>query len=382
MRFKGLARTGIGILMGLPLRVLALDQGEIAQMHVRRLGQAYAPVYRQEAASALVRLGPSSLPWLIEALKDRDSTRQIHVIEVLGDLRDLKAADYLLRRFENSSSTLVRCKIMEALGKLRHPGLYDFIAGQVEASDPSIHCFAIWALGEMRLRKAVPLLLRILRTENGYAVVTAIDALGKCGTPDQAPFLLEYLKYENIQTRFVTAKALGEIGDGRLAPLLLHAMAKEPDPEVQETLARTLGKIGGDPAVEKLVQLLKESAAPTWQHLAEAGLESAGLRAAFALMPLLRENDLRLRVAAAKILGAIHAPGAVPYLIQMAEEDDPAARVAAIAALGDCADMSAMKFLTQMARSRDRSARQAASEAMRRIASRNEQLYQEARRGS
>ncbi|MFA5976112.1 MAG: HEAT repeat domain-containing protein [Elusimicrobiota bacterium] len=382
MGIQGLAGFVIGVMVGTPVSALALNQTEIIQTHIHRLGRDYARVYQQEAASALVQIGPAAVPFLIQALSTPDTPRRIHVIEVLGDLKDPKAMDFLLREFENTSSKEIQCKIVEALGKLRAPLLYDFFASRVEDPDAGLRCFAIWSLGELRLQKAVPLLLEVLRTEDGYPLITAIDALGKTGLPEQSTLLLEYLKYENIQTRFVTAKALGEIGDARVVPALLHAMVKEPDPEVQEALAQTLGKIGGDAALSKLVQLIKEKSSPTLQHLAETGLESAGLQAAFYLMPFLKGDDFRLRLSAAKILGAIRAPGAIPYLVQMAEEKNPTARVVAITALGGCGDISVMALLTHMARSDEMVIREAAAEAMKKIAARNEQLYQETRKRS
>jgi HEAT repeat protein len=353
-----------------------------AQLQIKRLGKEYADVYQQEAQAALIRQGTPVLSLLIEALDDPDHSRRIRVLEVLGELRDKRAIPHLLRVFERSGNSQVRCKVMEALGKMREPSLFTFIVTHLQDPDSHLYCFAIWALGEQRSRKAIPYLVKILASDQGYSLVTAIDALGKSGTADQAPMLLEFLKYESTQTRYVAAKALGEIGDGRSASAVFQAMLQEPDLEVQDTLARTHGKIGGEEGITRLVELIKKESSPTIQRVAAVSLQAAGLQASFYLMPLLKSEDLRSKMEAARILGLLKAPGAVRPLLDMMGDSDKTVQLVAIVALGDCGDTSTIRPLTKMARSRDAALRSAAAEALKKIAGRNEELYQQAQRKS
>jgi HEAT repeat protein len=370
------------LFMGAAISLSAEEPMNALQLQIRRLGKDYADVYQREAQAALLQHGAAALPLLIESLEDSDYSRRIRVIELLGDLRDRRAISHLLRVFERSQNTLLRCKIMEALGKMRDSALFVFITTHLQSADPNLHCFAIWALGEQRSRKAVPYLVQILTSERGPAVPTAIDALGKSGTADQAPLLLEFLKYENTQTRYVAAKAVGQIGDARIAPAIFQTMLQEPDVEVQEALARAYGKIGGEEGIAKLVDVIRKETSPTVQRAAGIALQSAGLQASFHLMPLLKGEDLKSKIEAAKILGAMRAPGAIRPLIEMMEDDNPTVRMVAIAALGECGDISTIRPLTKMARSRHAPLRSAAADALKKIASRNEELYQQERRKS
>lgn len=352
--------------------VRAADAGDDPQVpvYIRRLGKEYAETYQRDAQNALRRVGAPAVSALIQTFSDSDPVRRVHAIEVLGDIREKRSLPFLLRLYQNETDVSLRCKVLEALGKSGDPALFSFMATQVQSRDPRLRAFAIWSLGELHDRRAVPYLLDIIYREQGYVVVTAIDALGKCGTPENARMLLEYLRYDDLQMRFVTARSLAEIGSEAIVPDLLEAVGKEVDPEVQEALVQAVGKAGGEAGIHALISLLKSSRAPNDQRLAEAGLQAAGLRAVFALTPLLENEDLMIQISAAKVLGAIRAPGVTASLLKMLAHRDPAVRTAALVALGQCGDRSVLKELVRFTENRDAGIRDAATGAVQAIAAR------------
>lgn len=338
------------------------------RLHLQRLGEDYSETYREEAKEALFKMGAGILPQLAEALNSPDPVRRSHVIEVMGELRSRAALPYLMRSYRDDPLPPLRCKILEALGKIGDPSLFPLLVKEAKNEDIRIRSFAIWALGEMRSRKAVPTLLEVLQNDSGYPVITAIDALGKSGTPEQSPILMEYLKFDDTQTRYVAALAIGEIGNPKSAKALFDMMRKEKDMEVQEALARSLGKLGGADVINGFLGIIRTSPSPHLQRLAEIGLETAGLEAVFSLLELLKERDLKLKIAAARILGALKATGATNDLLKMLRDPDKAVQLVAISALGNCGDESAIKPLMNLRNEADDSLlRQAALEAIGKI---------------
>jgi HEAT repeat protein len=337
---------------------------EITRFYIRQLGGEYAEPYRREARAFLVRAGGKALPFLIESLTDADLTRRAGVLDALGEIRDRRATPYLLKAYRATDSLLVRCKALEAAGKMVDATLFDWFVDRAEDPNVGLRSFALWSLGELRDARAVPLLLKKLDEERGYPLVTAIDALGKCGSHDLAFRMMDYLKYEDIHIRYVAAKALENVGDPRIAGLLFDAMERETESEVQEALARTLGKVGGREGVDRLVGLLKSSTSPLDQQLAEVGLSAAGPEAVYPLMEMAKEGDLTARIAACDILGDLHAANAAPLFEELLRDKDPSVRITALVGLGKCGDVGSLKALTKMARSGDDLVRRTAAAAI------------------
>jgi len=293
--------------------------------------------------------------------------RRAGVAEALGGIRDRRAVGALLELYKTETVLPVRCKILEALGRIGDVSLIPFLGKEAFHQDLGLRSFAIWSLGELRDRKALPYIMEVLKTDSGYAVVAAIDAIGKLGAPELAPRLVEYLKFDDVQTRYVAAMAIGELGNPQTAPPLFDLMRRESNIEVQEAMAQSLGKIGGREVIAGFMELLRADPSPTSQHLAEAGLEAAGVEAAFALIELLKEKDLKLKLSAAKVLGRLRAEGAVPHLLKMLQDSEKAVRLVAISALGDCGGAQVLPELDKASHWGDSLTREAARIAMDKI---------------
>ncbi len=271
----------------------------------------------------------------------------------------------------------VRAEAATTLGEFGDPAA---VQPLIAALDPSIgkelpaevneaNRHVATALGALRARAAVPLLLQLLRSRDGFTQVAAVDALGDVGDPAAVDALSSLATGDDVEP-FVARKALvalGKIGEPRAAPGVLRMLFRERAgvsffPEA----AFAVYQIGA-PMAPPLLAVLKgedrELAAWAKEHGVAPGVLHAkaaqllgdlgDARAVAVLLQDLAYRDavpqlqLLVRVFAADSLGRLRARQAVPPLGRMLlEEQDPDARdryAEALACIGDPAALGALR---------------------------------------
>jgi HEAT repeat protein len=109
----------------------------------------------------------------------------------------------------------------------------------------------VTALGELGVRAAesVPLLVKLLDSEDAGVIQSAARALGRFGPSgkESVPHLIEVLKHEEPWVRQEAVEALGNIGPQAAAavPALTEAL-KDDDRSVRQAAAAALKKIQGE----------------------------------------------------------------------------------------------------------------------------------------
>jgi len=245
-----------------------------------------------------------ALPDLIRSISDEKKKAHLRITGTMGDYHDYRATPYLLEAYKETKEEGVRCKLLQSMGQLHDPALYAWFVNRLKDPSIGIQCFAIWALGELRTPKAVEPLRHKLWSANLNVQMITIDALGKTGKDaDVASELETFLNDDDVQLRFIAAQALRGTAGVDMAPDLMKHLMNEPSLDVQETLAGTLGHVGGAVSTEHFIELLKNPPAQATEHWAEIGLAAGDPDIVIpAVTPLLDSSDMRLRISAARIL--------------------------------------------------------------------------------
>ncbi len=111
----------------------------------------------------------------------------------------------------------------------------------------------IWAATLLRqagpeARDALPSLVRALADSDSIVRGQSAFALAAIGPP-AVPGLVEALKSQDINARRLAIFALGKIGpEAKSAKDALAPLLKDPDPEIRQSCANALEKIGSMPA--------------------------------------------------------------------------------------------------------------------------------------
>jgi HEAT repeat protein len=304
-------------------------------------------------------------------------SRMQEKLEALEQVRkapgDRKAAvPYLLLVLKQAPR--VRAEAALALGEIGDPSA---VPGMVAAIDPAAadrdgfeanRRLAV-ALGAMRAREAVPLLVTLTGSPDGFTEVAAVDALGAIGDPAAVETLSAVAASSGVEP--VTAQhallALGRIGDARAVPTVLRMLFEERSGASFFPQASFAAVELGRPMAARLVALLdgKDAELEAWakeKHVVQGALyakaaqllgDVGGPEAVPALVSRLGYADpdesvaMLVHVFSAESLGRLRAKEAVrPLGDLLAREKEPDARdryCDALARIGDPAGLPALR---------------------------------------
>jgi HEAT repeat protein len=281
---------------------------------------------------ALVRLGPVSVPALIQALEEKE--QRLAALDVLG-------------RIGPAAKEAAPAMLKAADGEFAPLGLLA-LAGLGEAATPSL----LEALKDSSRR--LPALHALARVEGASpAVVKALtDLLADKGFAEKAEVLR-------------TLAALGPAAKSAL-PVAKEQLTGTSE-EIQAAAALALIKISGDGKVggPVLVRLLTESKIAGVRRDAALGLAVAPAKDALpALQMMLKDPAVDLREAAADAIGALgkDGAGAVPALVEAVGSGEMSVQLAACRALGKLGPSAkeAVPVLLQLLQAQDESSLQGA----------------------
>jgi HEAT repeat protein len=246
------------------------------------------------------------------------------------------------------------------------------------------------ALGHLRAREAVPKLLELSSSPDGYSQVAAVDALGEVGDPAAVDRLVAIARDDRTEP-FVAKKALlaiGRIGDAKAAPTVLRMLFTErpgvsffPEAafaavEIGRPMAAPLLAVvdGKDAELEGWARSHNVVRGALYAKAAQILGDVGGPDAAPALVRRLAYQDsdpgvqLVVRVFAAESLGRLRAREAVrPISDALAREKDPDVRGRYSEALVRIGDPAALPALRSAASLGDAAAREAALVALSRL---------------
>ncbi len=228
------------------------------------------------------------------------------------------------------------------------------------------------ALGALRAREAVPTLVKLTRSRDGFTQVAAVDALGAIGDPAAVETLAALAVDDEVEP--FTAKkaliALGRIGDPRARPVVLRMLFRERRGVTFFPEAAFAAYQIGAPMAEPLLAVLEGRDATLRAWARQQGVVDGALyakaaqllgdvgtaQAVPALVAKLRYRDpipgveLLVRVYAAESLGRMRARAAVQPLGELlARERDPNARDRYCDALARIGDRAALPYLARAA---------------------------------
>lgn len=266
---------------------------------------------QNEAVSAMVSMGLSSVPRLMACLKDERWRVREQAAKALGQLKDVQAV----------AALMLVCR----------------------DRDGAVKSAAAEALGKIGDSKAVPALTKLFKDTSKIVRETAGTALVYIGE-SSIPALLETLKDPHFVVRCHGVRALGgmttdyQIGrkwvkDPRVVEALI-GMLKDEDRAVREDATIALGIIGDPKAVDGLIEAMKDGSV---RRHAIASLGMIGdARALPAVLDTLKgkgfqqkgtptpgciiSEDQLIKEAAATALGHFRDPKVIPDLILLLKD--------------------------------------------------------------
>ncbi len=223
-----------------------------------------------------------AMPYVLEALRDRDEHTQLNAVIAVGKLapRDHpEAVDSLFRCIRSNTSVRVLSTVISTLGKVCTTNRLIDLAAFLEHPEERIVANAIEAIGQVRNEKATDLILPKLTSCNNRVKANAAMAVFAAG------------HIEVIDT---------------LKPMLMHS-----DPLMRSSAAFAIGELTLIAAQEQLLEMLKADTRNVRVFMAELQ-ECVPM-----LVSLLRDPDLMVKRQAVIALGKIKDKSAVLPIIEM-----------------------------------------------------------------
>lgn len=201
---------------------------------------------------------------------------------------------------------------------------------------------AIERLGETGNRDAIGPLIDILRHaldtwDERFLVTPAIRALGRLKAKEAVPVLLQALENSLVYVKTDAAEALGELdGDGEVLERLKRTLASDEHKEVREGVLRGLAGMRDPEAIQLLVDVVENDPDP---EMKEEAIRALGRSRQLDALPALthfyrQESNERMRIEVIQALSNIAAASSAEFLINALYDDNPEIRACAAMALG------------------------------------------------
>lgn len=195
------------------------------------------------AAIALGRLsGEEVIDPLLNALEDESMVVARAVISALGDVRSRRTVPFLKKMMEDSEKEELHAAAIAVLGETGGSEIVPTLVAALKSPNNRVRVRAVMALGELRIEKAVVPLIGLLKDSDELLRAAAASSLGLIGDKRAAETLIKALSDPAESVRAIAASSLGCLGESRAVPALEEAMDDESI-TVRRQAAAALSKI-------------------------------------------------------------------------------------------------------------------------------------------
>ncbi len=239
----------------------------VEAMFIENRGSIYP-----EAEFALVQVGPSAEPVVIQALIRKnaavekmasekhfvDGAVEAKAIEVIGDLRNKQAEDPLIAIFKTTKNPIIQRNIAIALSRFGGSKSVEAISKVMNEPAADLRQFYADALNELSDRAALPALLAASKAGDPGARGVAFLAYSRLGDARDLPAASaiggakDAGEMAKEMVRFSAAKECGDSADCWIGKL------KSPEAKVRDRAGYALGRIGDKKAAPALAQAAKD----------------------------------------------------------------------------------------------------------------------------
>jgi HEAT repeat protein len=280
---------------------------------------------------------------LLKALGYKGKNVRLSAAEALGKIQDAMTVGPLIRALKDKDSD-VRGKAIWALGEIGDAKAVGPLIWALKDNDSGVRERAKWALGEIGDARAVVPLIRALKDKDSDVRKAAKEYLGEIGDARAVEPLIQALANEYVREK--AEKALEKIGEPAVEPLI-QALKYEYYWVGNDAAARVLGKVGNARAVKPLILAFKDRNEEYYgaEAVAVDAIKEIGEPAVEPLIQALKDADGKVREMAAESLGKIKDVRAVEPLIQALKDKNRDVQVEAVDALGEIGDKRAVEPL-------------------------------------
>lgn len=253
-----------------------------------------------------------------------------------------------------------RCYAAKALGEMRIKKSVDLLIALLPDPDPDVRCDAATALGQLRDRKAVGPLSMALEDEDGRVRLCALGALVEIDDPACVDSVIKVMLskedfYADIggdlsgnclwEVQEKAAAALGELGDSKAVKALCDFLENDDSDMATGAVLKSLVRLGG---FEKVSVFLKSHDVAIRRCASSAFVHAKDPEAVKYLRDALVDDDSLVRGAAVEAAGRIGGENEVILLVLLLKDQAPVVRMNTIEAIRKLCGARAVRFAVQL----------------------------------
>ncbi|MEQ8189449.1 MAG: HEAT repeat domain-containing protein [Candidatus Eremiobacterota bacterium] len=224
------------------------------------------------------------------------------------------------------------------------------------SSDDDTRHTAVWALGNLGDKRAVPCLIKVLEHDKNENIRSiAAEALGKLEDKQSVKPLIKALKDPDWGVRVDAVYAFGRLKDfsSDAIPSIIECL-KDEDETVRMTAARVLGDFKDTRAVDPLCKTLGDKN----QRVKTAAISSLGLlgdsKAVEPLFQLFKQGDSDvIRASVVRSLGEIKSDKSIQYVTEALSDKNIFVRMIAVTTLGKIGDEKTLEVLEKISKTEE-----------------------------
>jgi HEAT repeat protein len=327
---------------------------------------------RGAAYTALKEINSNeAIPHLEDGLSDGSGLVRTLAAEGLARLKAGQRSARLRKAMMEDQAAMVRAAALKGLGRSGDRSAIPLAEKLLADEQPTVRVAAAGALVMLGRAETWNRISQAAGAPNPEERGAALRMLGDLRDRRALPILLQTLTDAQPSVRGAAATALGELGDAALpdaAPALINAL-NDPIPAVRASAAVSLGEEGATDSIPALKKML-DDANPAVRAASLAALLRLGTpysECAGAIRDLTGMTDPGIRAAAAKAMGNGRGNEIVDVLQLLLGDPLPRPRIAAARSLGQIGGRDALSILKKALKDQDAAVRATVGGALGRI---------------
>lgn len=180
--------------------------------------------------------------------------RKFSTLEVEGFTEVLKK-----KYDDRNTDTSLRAEILLAFGNLKDKSTIQMLEtiARDEGEEATLRHYACSALGEIGDPESLPVLIGVYTSDDALTRSYALYGISKIDGPKASEIVLSALRDSYWKIRVYACEALGEKKMKEAVPALQYKAEKDPELPVRSAAVTALAKIGGNEALETLYKLFE-----------------------------------------------------------------------------------------------------------------------------
>jgi HEAT repeat protein len=281
-----------------------------------------------------IKVDPGAISALRDRLADPEESIKIKSCRALGILKAQDALPSIIKSLQGDSSDTMRFEAVRSLRKIGDPSAASELMNFINYSDNKVRSEAVFTIGRLRYRAAVPELTRLLDQESAKPAKLIdkdyqerlLDAIAYIADPASKELFVKEKMNPSDLLRMHAIEGLARLGDASMASEISRDWLSERNPKIQTAQTFALYRMGRKEYMDDLVNRLGsgKTSFEAKQYLTELKPEELP-----DLYPQIRNNETTVREGLAEVLGLVGDRRAIPILQDLSK--DNRGQIAAIA---------------------------------------------------